>query len=163
MAPPVFANACLGGFSAGASAPVGGISFGGTKADKVCQSINLAEVFLSQGNFQAAAKVLCNIKPAKEAHLTLEDCAAFARTLPQPPVPAPAPVVEKETVQPTIIMIEEPITVTPTPEQLKELEPKVVPAQQASPKPATKKPVHKSKPCATNPVIPDSLKQPLQR
>jgi hypothetical protein len=160
MAPPVFANACLGGFSGGASAPVGGISFGGTKADKTCQAINLAEVFLSQGNKTAAAKVLCNTKIAKESKLTLADCSAFAETL----VPAPVASVvtpTPEPQQPTIILIEEPITVTPTPEQLKEIEPKVIPAPVVR---QSKKPVvHKAKPCAANPIVPDSLKQPLEK
>ena len=145
-APTVFSGACLGGFSAGASGPVGGVSFGGSKADKVCQSINLAQVFLSQGNTLAAAKVLCRTKPAREAKLTLDDCLAFVR-------PAP-PVVETHVAQPTptptVIVIEPPITVTPSPEQLKEIAPAPKkPVLQSRKKPA----VHK-----TCPVIPPSLK-----
>lgn len=145
-APAVFSGACLGGFSAGASGPVGGVSFGGTKADKVCQSINLAQVFLSQGNYVAAAKILCSTKPAKEAKLALEDCLAFVR-------PEPAPIVQP--VQPTIIVVDETpttVNVTPTPEQLKDVPPLPKPVLQS------KKPVvHKAKPC----VIPNSLTQPI--
>lgn len=150
-APTVFSGACLGGFSGGASGPVGGISFGGTKADKVCQSINLAQVFLSQGNYVAAAKILCSTKPAKDAKLTQEDCLAFVR--PAPPViiapePAPAP-------EPRIIVIEPPITVTATPAQVREA---------SAPAPQSHKPVvHKAKPCATNPVVPPALREPLEK
>lgn len=91
-APTVFAGSCQGSFSGGASAPVGGLSFGGTKADKVCQGINLSQVFISQGNYTAAAKVLCSLKPAKDAGLTMDDCMAFVRPVPVAPAPAPPPV-----------------------------------------------------------------------
>ena len=97
-APTVFAGTCQGSLSGGVSAPIGGLSFGGTKADKVCQGINLSQVFISQGNYLAAAKVLCSLKPAKDAGLTMDDCMAFVRPTPVAPV-APVQVI----VEPAII------------------------------------------------------------
>lgn len=111
-APTVFAGSCQGSFSGGASAPVGGVSFGGTKADKVCQGINLSQVFISQGNYTAAAKVLCSLKPAKDAGLTMDDCMAFVRPVPVAPAPSVAPV------SPVQVIVEPAVTPAPVTERV---------------------------------------------
>ena len=63
--------------SAGASGPVGGLSFGSSKVDKECRSMALANEFIGMGNYEAAAKVLCSLKSAKAAGLTMDDCHTF--------------------------------------------------------------------------------------
>jgi hypothetical protein len=129
---------------------VGGIAFGGSKADKVCQGINLAQVFISQGNLTAAAKVLCSLKPARDAKLTMDECLAFVRP---EPVVIPAPVAQPT---PEVIVIDETptvVNVTPAPEQLKDVPPAPKPVIQSH-KPV----VHKAKPC----TIPNSLTKPME-
>jgi len=99
QAPPAYAPTiipanCQGSLTGGASSPVGGISIGGSKADKNCQALAVASAFVSLGNLKAAAKIVCNTKAAKEAKLTLDECLALAQPRidpPQPPVVAPAP------------------------------------------------------------------------
>lgn len=125
QAPPAYAPTvlptanCLGGYSAGGSAPVGGISFGGSKVDKECRMQALANEFLAMGNFEAAAKVLCATKSAKEAKLTIEDCRLAVAPAPvvverlapaplpqvtvvQQPTPAPTPVVSTPVTKPAV-------------------------------------------------------------
>jgi len=82
---------CGGSLQAGASAPVGGIAFGKSTKDKECNSVRLANEFIAMGNFEAAAKVLCATKSAREAKLTIEDCRMV--TKPSKPEPMPMPVV----------------------------------------------------------------------
>ena len=65
---------CLGAVQGGASAPVGSIMFGKSTKDKECSLIRLANEFIGMGNFDAAAKVLCATKSAKEAKLTIDEC-----------------------------------------------------------------------------------------
>lgn len=161
-APTVLPTNCLGSLSAGASAPIGGLSIGGTKRDRNCESIVLANMFAQLRNFTAAAKVLCSTDAAKKAKLTLEDCLLLEANVAVQvregiaPVTVPLPVAQVPiaVMQPTpaIILINtQPIEVTPSPEQLAELKPKVAVA-------ASHKPVHHTgKPC----IVPDSLKTPL--
>jgi hypothetical protein len=60
--------------SGGASAPFGGISFGGSTLDKQCDMRETARAFALLGSRYAAAKILCNTDAAKKAHLSIEEC-----------------------------------------------------------------------------------------
>lgn len=103
FAPVGFATApCLAAFGGGAQSIPGGISFGGSRTDKGCDSRATAQQFaLLLNNRVAAAKILCTTKAAKRAHLTMEDCLASVAPVPSPvmvvppvsppPVAAPAP------------------------------------------------------------------------
>jgi hypothetical protein len=153
IAPPVLNGLCLGGISAGASSTVGGLSFGKSTADKNCQAMNLAAFLAAYHNYDGAAKAICSSDAAKRAHLSLDDCKLIGMQIVPPP--APQPVVVHDQVPPQIVVIEPPITVTPTPEQIKE----VTPIKHVV-KPVNKSVVHKAKPCAVNPVVPNSLKEP---
>lgn len=86
FAPVGFATApCLAAFGAGAQTVPGGISFGGSRTDKGCDSRATAQQFaLLLNNRTAAAKILCTTKAAKRAHLTMEDC--LVSVAPQPPI-----------------------------------------------------------------------------
>lgn len=120
---------CLGGMSAGASGPGGGLSFGSSKVDKECRSIALANEFLGMGNYETAAKVLCSTKSAKAAGLTMDDCR---HQVPAPVVQViPAPIVEVAVVREVPVLP----AVTPLPPA-----PLVV---------AKKRVVRKRKPCIT--------------
>jgi hypothetical protein len=103
FAPVGFATApCMVAFGAGAQSIPGGISFGGSRTDKGCDSRATAQQFaLLLNNRVAVAKILCTTKAAKRAHLTMEDCLASVAPVPSPvmvvppvsppPVVAPAP------------------------------------------------------------------------
>jgi hypothetical protein len=159
-APTILPTNCLGSLSGGASAPVGAISIGGTKRDRNCESIVLANMFAQLHNFQAAAKVLCSVDAARKAHLSLDECLAMEAQIEAAnrPIPEPKPApVEIQNVQapPQIILINtEPVEVTPSPEQLREAG-----IIKAKPLVASHKPTHKAKPC----VIPESLKTPMEK
>ena len=152
-APPVFPGTCLGGFSAGASAPVGGLSFGGTKRDKNCEQMQAAAMFISQGNLEAAARILCRTWAAKDAKLTLTDCRIAAKALPLPLAPIVVPVPAQTTVNvaqpaPQVVIIDATptvVNVTPTMQQLREagVAPKAKPVQ---------KKVVKHNPCPVTPI-----------
>ena len=73
-APTIFPSGCNGSISGGASAPFGGISIGGTKQDHHCQAMQTAAMFLSQGNLEAATRILCRTWAAR--------CKADARRMP---------------------------------------------------------------------------------
>lgn len=73
--------------SAGVSAPIGGLSLGGSKLDGECDLRESARAFALIGNRNAAAKILCETKAAKKAHLTAADCGAL-ESEPVPPAPA---------------------------------------------------------------------------
>jgi hypothetical protein len=141
-APTIIPSNCQGSLSGGVSAPIGGVSLGGSKADKNCQRLALAAAFAAMRNFAAAAKVLCSTDGAKTAHLTLADC----QTTFDPPVtrveyiPLPAAPIVVPPAQPQIILVEPPVTVTA---------PKVVHSVK-----------HVKKTC---PTIPDSIKKPLEK
>ena len=112
---------CLGSVTGGASAPVGGVMFGGSKVDKECRMQALANEFIGMGNYEAAAKVLCATKSAKEAKLTMDDCRLVAK-----PESTPAPVVESvpQVVVPSVTV---PVTiVNPAPAPIKVIESPVV-------------------------------------
>jgi hypothetical protein len=100
FAPVGFATApCLAAFGAGAQTVPGGISFGGSRTDKGCDSRATAQQFaLLLNNRTAAAKILCTTKAAKRAHLTMEDCLASVTPPPPPivtvPTPTPVPAVQ---------------------------------------------------------------------
>jgi hypothetical protein len=148
-APTIIPSNCQGSLSGGVSAPMGGISLGGSKADKNCQRLALAAAFAAMRNFSAAAKVLCSLDGARAAHLSLAECQASF--FPPAPVviPTPAPIVLAPAPAPTpetrVILIEPPITVTAPKE--------VVVRRSVKPRPVVKK-----KPAANCPVIPESLK-----
>ncbi len=75
---------CLGSAQGGVSAPMGGVTFGKSTKDKECNFVRLANEFIAMGNFNAAAKMLCATKSAKEAKLTLDDCLLTVKPTPAP-------------------------------------------------------------------------------
>lgn len=160
IAPPVLNGVCTGGISAGASAPVGGLSFGKSTADKNCQAMNLAAFLAAYHNYEGAAKTICSSDAAKRAKLKIEDCRLIESQLETsvrvtPPAPAPVIVTPPQSEMKIIYVNPQPtvVEVTPTPAELKEagIAPKKV--IHASTKPAQ----HKAKPC----TVPDSLKHPI--
>jgi hypothetical protein len=80
---------CGGSVQAGASAPIGSLMFGKSTQDKECNFVRLANEFIAMGNFEAAAKMLCATKSAKEAKLTLDDCRLTVKPVPAPALPIP--------------------------------------------------------------------------
>jgi hypothetical protein len=71
-APPSFSTAtCFKGFSGGASAIAGGISFGGGKIDQNCAALEAAR---QAPNLLTFCKQYIQVKPVKAAGVTLEDC-----------------------------------------------------------------------------------------
>lgn len=86
---------CVKGYSAGASGPAFGASFGGGKTDQECEIRETARAFALGGSRIAYCKVLITTKDAKKAGVTLDDClqqptpAPVAQTVIVPPVPAP--------------------------------------------------------------------------
>jgi hypothetical protein len=91
--------------------------FGKTTKDKECNYVRLANEFIAMGNFEAAAKMLCATKSAKEAGLTIEDCRLTVKPVPIAQVVAPAPqvvapsVVVPVTINPVLPVLHEEITV----------------------------------------------------
>ena len=148
FAPVGFATApCMVAFGGGAQSIPGGISFGGSRTDKGCDSRATAQQFaLLLNNRVAAAKILCTTKAAKRAHLTMEDCLASVAPVPSPvmvvppvsppPVAAPAP----------SITVNFPVYQFPQDTAVAKAPPVVIK------KPITKK--HVGKPC----IVPPSLK-----
>lgn len=106
-APEAFSTAaCRAGASAGVSAPIGGISIGGSKKDKDCERAVLANGFFSRGNYVAGCKLLMHVGVIKEA-LTFDECIIAV-------TPKPAPVAEALQVQPNIIVnIPAPVVLAP--------------------------------------------------
>jgi len=158
-APTIVPSNCQGSLTGGASSPVGGISIGGSRADKNCQFMAVASAFAALRNFKAAARVLCETKAAKAAKLSLDDCllmeAQIEATAKVEEKPAPAPVVihdEPLLIPPQVIVVEPPV------QEAKVDPPKAEEVKQKPIAASTKKPVHHAKPCA----VPDSLKQPLR-
>ena len=84
---------CRVGGSAGVSGPVGGISLGGSKLDTECDLRESARAFSLIGNRGAAAKILCQTKAAKKAHLTEADCQTLEVAQAEPPAPSPVQIV----------------------------------------------------------------------
>jgi len=90
--PDAFPSApCRVSGSAGVSAPIGGISLGGSKLDKDCSRRETARSFMNLGLPEAACKILLSTRDAKEAKLTPEDCTVPVKpvTLVVPEVQAP--------------------------------------------------------------------------
>jgi hypothetical protein len=126
LGPTIFPSGCNGSISGGASAPFGGISIGGTKQDHHCQAMQTAAMFLSQGNLEAATRILCRTWAARDAKLTLDQCRLIAKAQEPVPVvrtivpivstPAPAPIEVEITNNippaPAPIILHEEMTVT---------------------------------------------------
>lgn len=161
FAPVGFATApCLATFGAGAQTIPGGVSFGGSRTDKGCDSRATAQQFaLLLGNRLAAAKILCTTKAAKRARLTMDDCLAY--------VPTPAPVVS--TVVP---IVSAPVTPSPVPvvvtvnvpQPLVYLTPVMHEEITVTPKLGDFKPAKKvlkrtGKPC----IVPPALQKPMEK
>jgi len=122
LGPTIFPSGCNGSISGGASAPFGGISIGGTKQDHHCQAMQTAAMFLSQGNLEAATRILCRTWAARDAKLTLDECRLIAKAqvpvvvVPIVSTPAPAPIKVEITNNippaPAPIILHEEMTVT---------------------------------------------------
>jgi hypothetical protein len=68
VAPDAFPSApCRVGFGGAASAPIGGLSIGGSKLDEECDKRETARAFAHLGFKEAALKILCTTKAAKKA------------------------------------------------------------------------------------------------
>ncbi len=101
--------------SAGVSAPVGGISLGGSKADKECELRATAAMFAALHQPKAALEVACQSKYAK----AVKNCTSLlVEAEPSTPVvvPAPAPVVVPITVAPAPVEVLQPVVVTEKPQ-----------------------------------------------
>lgn len=104
-APPVFSSAtCFKGFSGGATAVAGGISFGGGKIDQNCAALEAAR---QAPNLLSFCKQYIQVKYVKNAGVTLEDCMqpkAVTPVVVQPPTrvaPDVQPIVVN--VQPVVV------------------------------------------------------------
>jgi hypothetical protein len=146
---------CLATFGGAAQSIPGGISFGGSRTDKGCDSRATAQQFaLLLGNRLAAAKILCTTKAAKRAHLTMEDCLA----IPAPPAvviaaPVVAPVAPAPQPIQVTVNVPEPklIYLTPQHEEITVTAPKPL----GNVRPATKR----RTPCK----VPVSLQAPMEK
>lgn len=116
---------CLGSVGGAGQAIAGGGSFGFTRVDKGCDSRQAALLFaVSLHNPEAAARIMCSTRAAKQAKLTLGQCLATVAPTPvviNAPVvtPAPAPIAVTINVppapEPKLIYLETPhetVTVT---------------------------------------------------
>ena len=143
-APTIFPSGCNGSISGGASAPFGGISIGGTKQDHHCQAMQTAAMFLSQGNLEAATRILCRTWAARDAKLTLDECRLIAKAQLPVPVVVPSIPVAVPVINPAPIQVT--VNVPPTPAPIIIREEVTVQATKAQVKAATKhKAVHR--PC----------------
>lgn len=122
IAPEAFSTApCRVAGSAGVSAPVGGISLGGSKRDSECNQFHQAAYFSSMGSRLAACKVLVSMKESKKAGVTLEDCMGPVPPTPVVPQVTPAPAVENVPLRAPIaplpimvvVQIQSPVVKTP--------------------------------------------------
>lgn len=147
---------CLGSVGGAGQAIAGGASFGFTRVDKGCDSRQAALLFaVSLHNPDAAARIMCSTRAAKQAKLTLAQCLASTASIPVPQafVPTPAPIAVTVNVpaqEPKLVYIEVPhetLTVTPSLGSYK-------PAKRP-----TKRPTVNGTPCK----VPSSLNQPLEK
>ena len=153
VAPIGFPTApCLATFGAAAQSVPGGISFGGSRIDKGCDSRATAQQFaLLLGNRTAAAKILCSTKAAKRAHLTMDDCLVMPAPQPVTPVVIAAPVAAP------VAPVQVTVNMPPTPQaQLIYLSPReettvIAPKPLGDAKPKAK--THVSKPCKITPAL----------
>ena len=113
LGPTIFPSGCNGSISGGASAPFGGISIGGTKQDHHCQQMQTAAMFLSQGNLEAATRILCRTWAARDAKLTLDECRLIAKAQLPVPVVVPSIPVAVPVINPAPIQVT--VNVPPTP------------------------------------------------
>lgn len=68
LAPDVYPSApCRVGWGGAASAPIGGLSVGGSKLDDECDKRETARAFSNLGFREAALKILCTTKAARKA------------------------------------------------------------------------------------------------
>jgi len=145
-APTIFPSGCNGSISGGASAPFGGISIGGTKQDHHCQQMQTAAMFLSQGNLEAATRILCRTWAARDAKLTLDECRLIAKAqVPVPVVRTVVPVVSAPIPAPVTVQITNNIPPAPAPIILHEEMTITAPRPQAK-----KRVVHR--PCSVTPI-----------
>jgi len=144
-APTIFPSGCNGSISGGASAPFGGISIGGTKQDHHCQAMQTAAMFLSQGNLEAATRILCRTWAARDAKLTLDECRLIAKAQLPVPVVAPSVPVAIPVTNPAPIQVT--VNVPPTPAPIIIHETMTVVGPKLS---AKRKAVHK--PCPVTPL-----------
>ena len=153
VAPIGFPTApCLATFGAAAQSVPGGISFGGSRVDKGCDSRATAQQFaLLLGNRTAAAKILCSTKAARRAHLTMDDCLVMPAPQPVTPVVIAAPVAAP------VAPVQVTVNMPPTPQaQLIYLSPReevtvTAPKPLGDAKPKAK--THVSKPCKITPAL----------
>jgi hypothetical protein len=144
-APTIFPSGCNGSISGGASAPFGGISIGGTKQDHHCQQMQTAAMFLSQGNLEAATRILCRTWAARDAKLTLDECRLIAKAQLPVPVVVPSIPVAVPVINPAPIQVT--VNVPPTPAPIIIHETMTVVGPKLS---AKRKAVHK--PCPVTPL-----------
>lgn len=111
FAPDAYPSApCRVSGSVGASAPIGGISLGGSKLDSECDKRETARAFANIGQYQAALEILCTAKSAK----VVKNCA----NLPAPVLKSdPAPVPQAPFDPVTINLVAPPDPVVPAPVQ----------------------------------------------
>jgi hypothetical protein len=133
---------CRVGGSAGVSAPIGGVSLGGSKLDTECDLRETARAFSLIGNRAAAAKILCQTKAAKKAHLTDADCQVLEAGQAEPPAPSPVQIVlPSNQPAPPIAAIADTAQLTPVPVTAPQAEPRLLGictfAKQISCKPET--------------------------
>ena len=146
LGPTIFPSGCNGSTSGGASAPFGGISIGGTKQDHHCQAMQTAAMFLSQGNLEAATRILCRTWAARDAKLTLDECRLIAKAqVPVPVVRTVVPVVSAPIPAPVTVQITNNIPPAPAPIILHEEMTITAPRPQAK-----KRVVHR--PCSVTPI-----------
>jgi len=139
---------CFKGFSGGAQAAFGGISFGGGKIDANCADLEAAR---QAPSLLARCKVYVANKYVKAAGVTLDDCLSVPVPSPAPvvipaPVPQPPPSITINVPAPVVTIIPAPVT-PPSPDVAK-----------AAATAAAAKVHHKGKPCPV--VTEDQLQQP---
>jgi hypothetical protein len=138
---------CFKGFSGGAQAAFGGISFGGGKIDQNCADLEAAR---QAPSLLARCKVYIANKYVKAAGVTLADCLEVPAPLPPAPVvvqaPPPPPSITVNVPAPVVTIIPPPAA-TPAPS--------ITAASSAA---LAAKVHHKGKPC---PVVDnDTIKKP---
>jgi len=118
---------CRVGGSAGVSAPIGGVSLGGSKLDTECDLRETARAFSLIGNRGAAAKILCQTKAARKAQLTDADCQALEVAQAVPPAPSPVQIVlPGNQPAPPIAAVSEPPAPTPVSAPAPQAEPRLI-------------------------------------
>jgi hypothetical protein len=146
---------CFKGYGVGAQVAQAGISLGGGKIDANCAILETARSYDMVNEKLAACKVKVSNKYSKKAGVTLEDCMAVQMM----PVPLAPRIVAPTPVQPIQVTVNVPAPETKLIYITQPHEEVTVTAPLGNVKPATKKPVHRGKPC----VVPTSLTQPLEK